>query len=155
MRKKFSQVYTLTGLAKILIISVVVALGSNGWAALSADLNPEDVTSSQAIHLNSDTRMMSGGYGIDTTRLTLKSDGSAEASGGGFLPARFRMPSLHARFNDNASAAYSRVAAQIAQFSSHFRAVDERIVPEPSSVIAAGLLLVPLGVNALRIIRKR
>jgi len=161
MRKKFSQVYILTGLAKILLAFALVTHGSHGWAALAADFNLENATSGEAIQLNSVRPMTSAGYVIDTTRLTanhvLANDTRTQAasvSGGGLLPASFLVPGLNAQFNDNASVVYGQVAVRIAQFASPFRTLGDPVVPEPSTIIAGVLLLLPLGGGALRSARK-
>jgi hypothetical protein len=98
-----------------------------------------------------------GAGGLDASHILVNDTGTQGASitGSGILQGSFLGPRVNAQFNNNAAAVFGQVIVQSVQFSSHFRVFGELFIPEPSSIMAASLLLIPLGASALRIVRKR
>jgi choice-of-anchor A domain-containing protein len=240
MSNNFNLVRIQTALTKIALISALVALSSNGWAAislgqagpdvllqlgdaplsqtatdarnasaavaaLSADFNLGNVTSGQTLRLNKITPNTPGVYVIDMTRLILSGGGAliidgtgiaqgsqviindsgqftlhggssiqvaggltvnqllvndtstqtASITGNSLLFGSFLGPNLNAHFSSNGGAVYGQAIAQSIQLDSHFCVHGELFVPEPSTIIAGTLLLLPLAAGALRFVRKR
>lgn len=106
--------------------------------------------------LNGGTIALAGGLTADHVLVNnINTTQAATITGGGQLFGSFLGPTVNAAFNSNSSAVYGQVIAQSIQFSSHFRVFGELFVPEPSTIMAGLLLLLPLGVSTLRIVRKR
>lgn len=98
---------------------------------------------------------LAGGLTANQVLVNNTTTQAASITGASILQGSFLGPNLNAQFNNNAAAVYGQVIAQSIQFSSHFRVFGELFVPEPATVIAASLLLIPLGASALRAVRKR
>lgn len=104
--------------------------------------------------LNGGTIALAGGLTADHVLVNNTSTQAASITGGGQLFGSFLGPNLNAQFNNNAAAVYGQVIVQSVQFSSHFRVFGELFVPEPATIIAGMLLLLPLAASTLKILRK-
>lgn len=97
---------------------------------------------------------LAGGLTANQVLVNNTTTQAASITGASVLQGSFLGPNLNAQFNNNAAAVYGQVIAQSIQFSSHFRVFGELFVPEPATVVAASLLLIPLAASVLRMRRK-
>jgi hypothetical protein len=104
--------------------------------------------------LNGGSIALAGGLMASHVLVNNTSTQAASITGGGLLFGSFLGPNLNAQFNNNAAEVFGQVIVQSVQFSSHFRVGGELFVPEPSTVVAGMLLLLPLGASGLRILRR-
>lgn len=105
--------------------------------------------------LNGGTIALAGGLTADHVLVNnINTTQAASITGGGQLFGSFLGPTVNAQFNNNSAAVYGQVIVQSVQFSSHFRVFGELFVPEPSTIMAGILLLLPFGASTLRILRK-
>lgn len=81
--------------------------------------------------------------------------GASGGSAGTAIFGTFLGPNCTANFNAAATIIYGSLIVQSTNLSSGITIMGIQFVPEPATVMAGALLLLPLGVSTLRIVRKR
>lgn len=101
---------------------------------------------------------ISGGLTPSQVLINYTGTGAAGASGGSAgtaIFATFLAPNANANFNAAATIVYGSLITASVNLSSGITILGESFVPEPSTVIASLLLLLPLAASTVRIVRKR
>jgi choice-of-anchor A domain-containing protein len=137
--------FTLTGGGALIIDGTGIAAGSQVIINDSGQFT---------LHGNSSIQV-SGGLTVNQLLINDTGTQGASITGNSQLFGSFLGPNLSAHFSSNFGAVNGQVIADSIKLDSHFSVLGELFVPEPSTIIAATLLLIPLAISALRVVRKR
>lgn len=114
-----------------------------------------NVTGSYTENANNGNIQLAGGLTPSQVLINYTGTGDARIQGGADLYGTILAPNANVNMNHQNTIVFGSVIAANVQFASNPQILGQLFVPEPSTVMAGCLLLLPLGASVIRMARKR